>query len=121
MMSEVKFTPGPYTLNGDHENGIEIIGPRAKCNLNGKPGWKLAVVDNGCFPEHEDEDWATAHLFKAAPDLYAELRNNIETLIDFRDNHLAHAAAFVRAIVQRRIEAGQAAIAKATAIELANR
>lgn len=55
-----------------------------------------------------------APLFAAAPQMLAELKADLESLIDLRDKHLSHTAAVVRALVQKRIEATQAAIAKAT-------
>jgi hypothetical protein len=56
---------------------------------------------------------AAERLRDAASDLLAELQANREKLIELRDRHLDHAATVVRALVQKRIEAADAAIAKA--------
>jgi hypothetical protein len=57
---------------------------------------------------------ANARLFAAAPNLLEELNRDREMLIELRDKHLDDAAAVVRAFVQKRIDATNAAIAKAT-------
>lgn len=44
------------------------------------------------------------------------LKSNIEIMIEMRDKHLNHKAAVVRAILQKRIEATQALIAKAEGV-----
>lgn len=56
---------------------------------------------------------ANANLIVAAHDLARESEANLAMLIELRDKHLSGAAAVVRALVQKRIDATQAAIAKA--------
>lgn len=54
-----------------------------------------------------------ANLIAAALELLREAELDLQMLIDLRDTHLNHAAAVVRALVQKRVEATQAAITKA--------
>lgn len=86
-------------------------------------GWKKGVEqfrnrfsiwvqnDSGAMKPEEIE--AISRRVEAIPDLERELIANREILIDLRDNHLNHAAAVVRALVQKRIEAADRALSKA--------
>lgn len=99
-------TPGPWKIVGPYVAVDNAVVCRYCDNSQTGPYWVASPADLVAT--------ANAHLIAAAPDLLAEAKADLSALIELRDKHLAHAAAVVRALVQKRIDATQAAIAKAT-------
>lgn len=105
-VSKPEATPGPWRAilghNNHHDHAITSdAAGHADSRIGWVRNWPLDVSD------------ANAHLIAAAPDLLAELEADLQTLIDLQDKHLSHRATVVRALVQKRIDATSAAIAKA--------
>lgn len=71
-----KFTPGPWVNN---EQGFLI----------GKNGSPVKVSGLGSLQSfnNRDEHKANAELMKCAPDMYAEIKRDIECLTRWIDNH----------------------------------
>jgi len=97
---ETKHTPGPW------------ISTTTGSILVDKPGEQLdRAIATTC--ELRKEQHANARLIAAAPELIENSQRNVEIMIELRDKHLSHTATVIRSLLQKRIEATCAAIAKA--------
>lgn len=110
-MEKVQHTRGPWDAvkqdNNTYDGVLKVYGPRSLgrdpiCVLFGHR-WRWNVRE------------ANANLIASAPDLLYELQENRAMLISLRDSHFLHGAAAVsKALIQKRIEAAEKVINKAT-------
>lgn len=114
-----RYTPGPWKPCRAHEDQNGPLWPlddEERADLE-RRRYTQIIAANGetVAAAHDLFEFteANAHLIAAAPQMLEELEADLAMLIELRDKHLAHAAAVVRALVQKRIDATAGAIAKA--------
>ncbi len=126
-MSESKHTPPPWTLEipdfeaaeqswidrHDEEDGYEVYRRNSHAALS-SPGWKnfaeVAVVVNG---EADEAGMANARLIAAAPDMLAELRQDLSFFQTLYEDLRRIAGPVVNAAIVDRIKAVGGVIEKA--------